>query len=96
MQATRLAGLTTACLCGMNIGYAVAGTGDADIVRAKQSVKGGDGTILNIWGVGVRRGSDWQEIDGGMGVKQLSVQTVDVLKKSLLLLKTNKPVKIPS
>jgi hypothetical protein len=24
-------------------------------------------TILSIWGVGVRRGSGWQEIDGGMG-----------------------------
>jgi hypothetical protein len=27
-----------------------------------------DGTILSIWGVGVWRGSGWQEIDGGTGV----------------------------
>ena len=27
-----------------------------------------DGTILQNRGVGVRRGSDWQEIDAGMGV----------------------------
>ena len=26
-----------------------------------------DGTILQNRGVGVRRGSGWQEIDGGMG-----------------------------
>ena len=34
-----------------------------------------DGTILSIWGVGVRRGSDWQEIDGGTGV-QAEINTV--------------------
>ena len=30
-----------------------------------------DGTILQIRGVGVRRGSDWQEIDRGTGVQQI-------------------------
>ena len=60
MQAMRLAGLTTACLCGMTTGDGYAGsyTGGADIVRAKQSVKDGDGTILQSWGVGVWGGSD--------------------------------------
>ena len=36
------------------------------VVRAKQSAYMPDRTILSIWGVGVRRGSDWQEIEGGI------------------------------
>ena len=38
------------------------------IVRTKQSAYMPDGTNLQIRGVGVRRGSEWQEIDGGTGV----------------------------
>jgi hypothetical protein len=38
------------------------------VVKAKQSAYMPDGTNLQIRGVGVRRGSNWQEIDGGTGV----------------------------
>ena len=75
--ADRFAGPTSACLCGMTTGYAVADTGDADIVRAKQSVKDGDGTILQSRGVGVWQGSDWQEIDRGTGVSRRPLSRAD-------------------
>ena len=42
------------------------------IARAKQSAYMRDGTILSIWGVGVRRGSDWQEIEGGTGAEKIN------------------------
>ena len=38
------------------------------IARATQRAYMPDGTILSIWGVGVRQGSELQEIDGGAGV----------------------------
>ena len=38
------------------------------IARAKQSAYMPNGTNLQNRGVGVRQGSDWQEIDGGAGV----------------------------
>ena len=63
------------------------------VVRAKQSAYMPDGTNLQNRGVGVRRGSDWQEIDGGTGSSN-RCKLLLLQPKSILLLITNFPDKI--